>query len=322
MVNLSSNTISNTPGSPSMVLLHADAAPDGTFSIQNVPPGPYTLTAMLMPQFDAGFFAAATDAVRGVGGPPPPEVPVSGNLAVANAGLREQMLNRIPETASIQVTVPSEGVSGLTLSTRRGGRLSGRFVADTGVTRALPTGLHVTLRSSSPGAGMQMTGGSSDTDFQLAGASGPTRLEVQGVPDGWAVKAIMLDSEDVTDETVDLSGTNGTLRVIMTDRLTSLSGTVQSDREIRDHNILVFADDAAKWTLPSRFVRATRADADGRFEIRGLPPGERYLVAALSYLEDGEEQDRRLLQQLRARATSVTLDDGEQRSIQLELVSR
>ena len=108
----------------------------------------------------------------------------------------------------------------------------------------------------------------------------------------------------------------------MTDRLTSLSGTVQSDRDIRDHNILVFAEDATKWTSPSRFVRATRADAEGRFEIRGLPPGERYLVAALTYLEDGEEQDRRLLQQLRGRATSVTLGDGEQRSIHLELMTR
>lgn len=322
MVNLSSNTISNTPGAQNMVMLHADAAPDGSFSIQNVPPGPYTLTAMLMPQFDAGFFAGATDAVRGAGGPPPPEVPMSGNFAVPNAALREQMLNRLPETASMQVNITSEGVSGLTLTTRRGGRLSGRFVADTGVTRALPTGLHVTMRSSGAGAGLQMSGGSGDTDFQLAGVGGPSRIEVQGVPDGWAVKAILLDGEDVSDESVDLSGKSGTLRVIMTDRLTSLSGTVQSDRDIRDHNILVFAEDATKWTSPSRFVRATRADAEGRFEIRGLPPGERYLVAALTYLEDGEEQDRRLLQQLRGRATSVTLGDGEQRSIQVELMTR
>ena len=319
MVNLSSNAFSNTPGAQAMAMLHADAAPDGTFSIQNVPPGPYTLTATLM---DAAFIAAATGAARGASGPPPPEAPVSGNFALGNAAVREQMLNRMPETGSMQVTVSSEGVSGLTLSTRRPSRLSGRFVADTGVTRALPTGLHVALRSSSPG-GMQMTGGSSDTDFQLAGASGPTRLEVQGVPDGWAVKAIMLDSEDVTDVWVDLSAkSGGTLRVIMTDRLTSLSGSVQSDRDIRDHNILVFAEDATKWTSGSRFVRATRADAEGRFTIRGLPPGERYLVAAISYLEDGEEQDRRLLQQLRGRATSVTLGDGEQRSIQVELVSR
>jgi hypothetical protein len=324
MVNLSSEAISMNPGAPGALMLHDDAAADGTFTIQNVPPGPYTLTAQLPFQaFDAGLLAASKDVIRGAGGPPPPEVPVSGNFSVPNAALREQMLNRLPETASMPVVVGSEGLSAITLSTRRGGRLSGRFVADTGVARALPTGLHVTLRSSGPGGmSMQMSGGNDIGDFQLAGISGPTRLEVQGVPDGWAVKAVLLDGEDVTDEPFDLTGTTGTLRVVMTDRLTSLSGTVQSNSEIRDHNVLVFAEDATKWTFPSRFVRTTRADADGRFRIEGLPPGERYLAAALDYLEDGEEQDRPLLERLRSRATSVTLGDGEQRSIQLNVMSR
>jgi hypothetical protein len=303
MVNLSSNTVSATPGAQGIAMLHADAGPDGTFSIQNVPPGPYTVTAQLqMEPFDAGF---------------------SGTFSVANATVREQMLNRLPETASMQLVVTSEGVSGVTLSTRRGGRVNGRFVADTGVVRPLPRGLQVTLRSSGPG-NMQMTmnGGNDTGDFQLAGISGPSRLEVNGVPDDWMIKAVLLDGEDVTDAPFDLSGRTGTLRVVMTDRITSLSGTVQSDRNRRDHNVIAFPDDPTKWTFPSRFVRTIRADADGRFQIRGLPPGERYFVAALDYLEAGEEQDRQLLDRLRSRASSVTLGDGEQRSIQIAITSR
>jgi hypothetical protein len=307
MVNLSSNTVSATPGAQGIPMLHADAGPDGTFSIQNVPPGPYTISAQLQMQpFDAGVVAGARDAT-----------------SVPNASLREQMLNRLPETASMQLVVTSEGVSGVTLSTRRGGRLTGRFVADTGMTRALPTGLVVRLRTSGPG-NMQMTmnSGNDTGDFQLAGISGPTRLEVDGVPDGWAIKAILLDGEDVTDAPFDLSGRTGSLRVVMTDRITSLSGTVQSDRNRRDHNVIAFPDDPTKWASPSRFVRTIRAGADGRFQIRGLPPGERYFVAALDYLEAGEEQDRQLLNRLRSRASSVTLGDGEQRSIQLDVTSR
>jgi len=50
MVNLSSNTVSATPGAQNMAMLHADAGPDGSFTIQNVPPGPYTLTAMASPK--------------------------------------------------------------------------------------------------------------------------------------------------------------------------------------------------------------------------------------------------------------------------------
>jgi hypothetical protein len=307
MINLSSNIVSATPGAQGIPTLHADAGPDGTFSIQNVPPGPYTLNVQLQMQpFDAGVIAGARDATR-----------------VPNASLREQMLNLMPEMASLPLVVTSEGVSGITLSTRRGGRVTGRVVADTGVTRALPAGLIVRLRSGGPG-NMQMTmnGGNDTGDFQLAGSSGPTRFEVDGVPDGWAIKAILLDGEDVTDAPFDLSGRTGSLRVVMTDRITSLSGTVQSDRNRRDHNVIAFPDDPTKWASPSRFVRTIRADADGRFQIRGLPPGERYFVAALDYLEAGEEQDRQLLNRLRSRASSVTLGEGEQRSIQLDLTSR
>lgn len=324
MVNLSSNTFSATPGAQGGPMLHADAAPDGTFSIQNVPPGPYTITAQLpMQALEAGFTAGARDAVRGAGGPPPPEIPVSGSFSVPNAALREQMLNRLPETASIPLVVPTEGVSGVTLSTRRGGRVNGRFVADTGVARQLPKGLQVALRSSEPN-NMHMTiAGDNDTgDFQLAGISGPTRLEVNGVPDDWMVKSVLLDGDDVIDAPFDLSGRTGTLRVVMTDRVTSLSGTVQSDRNRRDHNVIVFPDDPTKWTSPSRFVRTIRADAEGRFQIRGLPPGERYFAVALDYLEAGEEHDRQLLERLRSRAMPVTLGDGEQRSIQVDVMPR
>jgi hypothetical protein len=316
MVNLSSEALSQTPGAQSSLMLHDDAGADGSFTIQNVPPGAYTLTAQLpMQPFDAGFIDGTRDAIRGADA-----ADVRGK---AVADMREQMLRRMPETGAMPLAVTSEGVSGITLSTRSGGRVTGRFVADTGVVRPLPTGVIARLRSSGPGnVQMTMSAGTSDTDFQLVGSGGQSRLEVDGVPDGWAVKAILLDGEDVTDQPFDLSGKTATLRVVMTDRLTSLTGTVQSNREVRDHNVVVFADDATKWTVPSRFVRTTRADADGRFQIRGLPPGERYLAAAVDYLEDGEEQDRQLLERLRGRATSVTLADGEQRSIQLDLQGR
>lgn len=307
MVNLSSNTVSATPGVQGMAMLHADAAPDGSFAIHNVPPGPYTLTAMLQPRIpDPALVAASRDAARNAtraGGPPPPPV------------------FEPPETASMPLSVTSEGISGITLSTRRGGHINGRIVADTGVTRPLPQGVHVQLQSSNPGNMMMSLNNGSD-QFQLAGVSGQTRVQVNGVPDGWMVKSVLLDGDDVTDSSFDLAGRIAALRVVMTDRVTSISGAVQSDRNRRDHNVIVFTDDSAKWTSPSRFVRTTRADADGRFQIRGLPPGERYLVAALDYLEAGEEQDRQLLERLRSRATPVTLGDGEQRSIQLDLTRR
>jgi Carboxypeptidase regulatory-like domain len=302
MVNLRSEAVGLGPGSQGGLMLHDDAAPDGTFSVENVPPGPYTLTAMAM-NLPFG----------------PDGTPTSGSFGVPNATLREQMLDRMPETAAMPIVVNGEDLSGISLVTQRGGRLRGQFVADTGVVRPLPRGLRVTVRTSAQG--LQMTGGT-DTDFQLAGGSGPARLDVEGIPDGWVLKAILLDGDDVTDETIDFTNKSGNLRVVMTDRPTLLSGTVQSnDNEIRDYNVVVFVDDAAKWTFPSRYVKTVRADAEGRFRIEGLPP-ERYLAAAIDYLEDGGEQNRQLLERLRSRATGFTLSEGDQRSIQLDVMGR
>ena len=300
MVNLRSETVSMGPGSESALQLHDDAAADGTFSIQNVPPGPYSLTAMVMP------------TVSGL--------PTSGSFAESREDVRDRMFRELPETATLPVVVSGEDVSDVTLVTRRAGRISGQFVADTGVGRPLPTSLRVMWRSAGQGGGMTMNGGG-DATFQLAGVSGPSRLDIQGVPDGWTVKAILLDGDDVTDGTFDLGSKTGNIRVVMTDRVASLNGTIQSNSDLRDYNVIVFPEDAAKWTFPSRFVRTVRADAEGRFRIDGLPP-ERYLAAAVDYLEDGGEQNRQLLERLRSRASAFTIGEGEQRSIQLDLISR
>jgi hypothetical protein len=300
MVNLVSDT---GPVGPGQQMLHSDGAPDGSFFIDGVPPGSYTLTAMIMSQQALGTAAA-----------------ISGSFGAPSEAAREQMLRNLPETAAMSVVVTEEGLSGITLAARRPGRLSGRFVADTGVTAPLPSNLRVNLRSPGPG-GMSMTlGGQDKEDFQMGGMSGPVRVEVQGLPEGWAVKAITYDGEDVTDRSFDVSA-SGSMRVVLTNRLTTLNGTIQSNSELKDHTVVVFSEDAMKWGFPSRFVRAVRADANGRFRIQGLPP-ERYLAFALTYLEDGEEQDRQLLERLRSRATPVSLGDGEQRSVQLEVMSR
>lgn len=306
MVNLRSEAIGLGPSAQSSLQLHDDAGPDGRFTIQNVPPGPYTLTAMVM-NLPFGAF-----------GPNPPQF--SGTFGANTAAAREEMLNRMPETTALPLVVGGDEISGVTLVTRRGARVRGRWVADTGITAKLPTGLRATTRSVGPGT-MTISGGNGD-EFQLAGLSGPTRIEVDGVPDGWAVKAILLDGEDVTDKTFDLSNSTGAVRIVMTNRLTSVSGTIQSNAEIRDHSVIVFPEEATKWTFPSRFVRTMRADRDGRFQMKGLPPGDRYLAVAIDYLEDGEEQDAQLLERLRTRATSFSLGDGEQRSIQLGVIGR
>jgi hypothetical protein len=136
------------------------------------------------------------------------------------------------------------------------------------------------------------------------------------------VKAMFVDGRDVTDDVVDLNGQDATLRIVMSDRPSSVMGTVQSRGEPVDDAVIVFPENESKWTFPSRYVRTTRADRQGRFRIPDLPAGERYLAAALDSLEDGEQDDAMFLERIRSRAVSFTLKEGEQRSIFLETISR
>jgi hypothetical protein len=304
MINLVSEAVGFAANGQSPLMLHDDAAPDGTFSIGNVPPGPYNLTAMLMMR----------------SGPDAP--PISGTFGLPTAAAREDMMRQVPETASMPIVVSGNEMSGLTIVTRRPGRLNGRFIADTGVTRALPTGMRVSLRSLG-GNNITMTmGNGTPNEFQLVGAGGPNRVDVQQVPDGWAVKSVLLNGDDVTDDAFELTAATGDLRVVMTDRLTTVSGTIQSRSATRNHTVLVFSDEDSKWKAPTRFVRAARPGDDGSFQMRGLPGGQRYLAVAIDYFEDGEEQDVQLLERLRARATAFTLAEGEHRSIQLDAIAR
>ena len=56
----------------------------------------------------------------------------------------------------------------------------------------------------------------------------------------------------------------------------------------------------------------------GRFTIRGLPPG-RYVAIAVGYLQSGEERDPDVLEGWRQRGTPFTLSEGETHALDLRL---
>jgi hypothetical protein len=164
--------------------------------------------------------------------------------------------------------------------------------------------------------------------FQIFGLNGAAYLVVGGLPEGWALKAMMVDGADMTDQPVDLrSGRNVNVRFVLTDRVTTVNGTVATDsardpQERRNQNVVIFPEDAKKWTYPSRYLRAVRTDDQGAFRISALPPGERYLAVALDFLEDGEATDPQFLESMKAQATSFSLGEAERKNIELRLIQR
>ena len=113
---------------------------------------------------------------------------------------------------------------------------------------------------------------------------------------------------DVTDAPLDFSSDADDLEIELTQQVTTVSGRVSDDRNrsVLDATVVLFADDPDRWGPHSRFIESTRLDQQGRYTIRGLPPGK-YVAIAVAYLEPGEERDPDLLQEWRPHSTRFTV---------------
>jgi hypothetical protein len=236
-----------------------------------------------------------------------------------NASLRG---NGPSETGSMPLTVLNDDVVGNIVVTGRPATMKGMFVTDTGVVGAMPNALLVATAVRPRSGGAVLASGSGRT-FQLDELSEPFTLPVESLPDGGGVKTIVVNGMDVTDPTIELTANQeADVQVVLTNRLTRVTGTVSAEGQPVKADVVIFAADSAKWSYPSRFVRAVSADEKGRFRISGLPPSERYLAVATDYLEDDEQYDPEFLERMRSTAVEFSLNDVENRVLDLKVIER
>jgi protocatechuate 3,4-dioxygenase beta subunit len=281
-----------TPGAGGMFMIgggNGRVRQDGSFTLSNVAPGSYTLMATVPP--------FGTDG--------------------------------LPETANMPLTVGNEDLSGIHLVTGKGATLSGQILAAEGSSGRLATeGLMVTAQPLrfQPMMGSRPGRVNTDGSFKMVGANGRVVIRPMQLPSTWMLKSVTLNGTDITDTPLDVrpeSDVND-IQILVTDRVPEINGKVTSAKgePTRDYTVIVFAEDPARWAYPSRHVRSGRADQDGLFKIRGLPGDQQYLAVAVDYLEEGEGGDPQFLEQMRDRATSFKLGDGEVKALDLELVVR
>jgi carboxypeptidase family protein len=281
----------------------ATTAADGTFVIRNVNPGQYRLR---------------TQALLETKTPP------------------------VQEVATMPITVDGADIRDIALTTSSGWSMSGRVTAENG---GPPDGPRDRFRlaarivdidsSPVPGAGLPPPppgGGPTipdsgrvreDWSFVVTSAYGASRLTTS-LPDGWSLKSIVYDGRDITDTPVEaksgeeLSG----IQVVVTNRVTTVAGQLADAKgaPVVDGSVLLFAEDSSKWWEESRWIRAVRPDQEGRYEIKGLPPGD-YLAVALDYVEDGMWNDPEYLESIRRYGQKVTLSEGESQSPALKVVT-
>jgi Carboxypeptidase regulatory-like domain len=237
-----------------------------------------------------------------------------------------------PERAETKIVVAGEDISGVTIIGTKGATIRGTVSLDTQPAGGsiLPTSISVNVISKDPNASpmLRFGGGARDAlnddwSFELRPLSGPVLIRTMRTPPGYVLKGVFMGAQEVTDAGVTFKpGETVTgVQVVLTTKTTSVNGTVTDDKgqPVTDYAAVIFAEDSAKWGFMSRFITMARPDQQGAFQARQLPPG-RYLAIALDYIEDGEQTNPETLERLRGSATSFDLGDGDQKALALKVV--
>jgi len=222
-----------------------------------------------------------------------------------------------------EISVGGEDLDGVVIVTGPGARISGTVVLD-GQSQLRTQQVQVAARLAEVDQALPAGNGTTrlndDWTFEISGLFDPRLFRVT-VPQGWTLKAVMLNGQDITDTPIELPTGQavGGLQIVVTDKSTSVSGHVTDARgdPVTDTSVVIFPADETRWTYQSRYVRALRPDTSGQYQVSGLPPFDRYLAVAVQGLEDGQAGDPEFLAKIRDRGTDFSLNEGETRAVDL-----
>jgi carboxypeptidase family protein len=306
---------------------------DGTFELQGVKPGSYTLSVRATPK--------AADL-------PPPTDPAA-QRAAALAEVGGIFGGPTTHWADENVTVQGTDIDNVTLTLRPGMTIRGKIVYDAR-TKTPPTDLTKTALSLSPmanggnadplavaaaflGGGGSTAKVAADGTFTVTGiAPGRYRLNtplglvpVPGanfMTGGWTLKSVISGGRDIADAPLEIKAGTDITGVVatFTDAPTELSGTVFDGlgRVTPNFPIVVFSTDQSYWTPSSRHVQTARPASDGQFKVSGLPAGE-YYVCAVTAVDRTEVYDPAFLEQLVGVSFKITIADGQKLKQDLRL---
>ncbi len=221
-----------------------------------------------------------------------------------------------PQFALLPITVAGGDILDLTVILASAATITGT-VTFQGVQQPDPGQFRIAapLVESGPGGQNQTARVDRDGRFTISGLqAGLHLLRAQGNARGWVLKSATVDGRDATDAPFEVrSGQKlDGVHIVFGDRLTEINGTVSDDRGVplTDYTLLAFPVDDALWRPMSRYIVTARPDQNGKFQLRGLPPGD-YYVAPIDPVQQGEWYEPSFLDAHRPAAARVSLAEGD-----------
>jgi Carboxypeptidase regulatory-like domain len=262
---------------------------DGSFEFRDVPPGPYTLTLVM----------------------------------VSIPDMRMERSNQNP------IDVSNEDVNGVHIEPVPGGEIRGQFrmdksqkidwsqlsvflSSDEEAGSAVAEGDRPTFAQVKNDGSFEMKNVPSGTYRVIVGSSSQTLRD-------YFTKSVNLGGKDVSDSGFTVSGATYSLDVMLSPRGGTIEGTVlDSEDQAVAYATVVCVPNAEHRKRPDLYQQDT-SDQRGHFSLHGLNPDD-YTVLAWEDLE-GNYRDPEFLKSYEARGQGVRLDEGERKTISVKVIS-
>lgn len=231
------------------------------------------------------------------------------------------------------MTVGDEDVSDIAIALRAGPTLSGTIMSE----GAASEGAAETPAAANPklpsialqtvdnlDAGNAGATAKADGTFEVRDlAPERYRISVNGTPEGTYVKSIRLGDDDITNGILDLiEGSGGVIDIKLSPSGAAVSGTVQNANGDAVGDVLItLGPEALETAIQTLFLRTARTDQQGRFTIKGLPPGD-YRVLAWEDVDEQLVTDPEFRARFNDSSVTVKLAEKSKLTSDLKLVPR
>ena len=227
-------------------------------------------------------------------------------------------------TARQAVEVGVNGLDGVSLALSAGIHLAGRVRVEGSADAKAVSGMRIFLIPQDdvvlPNSGRGVVG--ADGRFDLNNVTeNDYLLQFDGLPQGFYVKSARLAEQDGTLRPLAIRPgyAGATLELLLSPYGGHVVGTVMDDshQPVSDATV-VLVPDAERRSIPQLY-KVAETDQNGRFDLRGIPPGD-YKAFAWSDIEDGAYCDPAVLAPFESRGKTVNVEEKSQISLDMDVL--
>lgn len=140
-------------------------------------------------------------------------------------------------------------------------------------------------------------------------------LRVYNPPEGTYVKSVRWNQDDVTGKDLDLISGGGSLDILLSPNVATVSGVVHNDDDKPATGVQV------QIFLGDEFIRSDSTDQNGAFRFTSLGPGD-YRVFAFEDIQSGLSSEKVFRKAFESTAALVKLEENSRESVELKVISK